>query len=265
MQKNGRFILMDIHEFEVYIQALKVGFSRKITHIQEHHTFIPSYSDFTGDNYFQRQQAMEAYHISIGFGQIAQHFTIFPDGMIVTGRPLSVTPACIKGHNTGGICIENLGNFDLKQDVMNEAQQHSVINATALLCNKFGLPVNTTSIVYHHWFRQSDGLRDNAADELVLDGHKTCPGTNFFGGNRVADAEKNFIPKVAKAARDYQASAGKNKGTVTASVLNVRSGPGVSFKILRQIIKGAPVTIYARKNNWLRISKTEWVSGSFVS
>ena len=56
-------------------------------------------------------------------------------------------------------------------------------------------------------------------------------------------------------------------GTVTAkSGLNVRSGPGTSYYIIRALMYGEKVTIYDTKNGWHKISnsKEEWVSGEYI-
>ena len=58
---------------------------------------------------------------------IAQHFTIFPNGKIVTGRSLANTTAIgIRGWNYNKICIEIYGNFDHGQDVMTNEQKQAV-------------------------------------------------------------------------------------------------------------------------------------------
>ena len=103
MDSKFGFTRMTVAEFAVWLQQQSV--SRTITHVQEHHTFIPRYSHFNGSNHFERQKAMKTSHVvDRDFNDIGQHFSTFPDGMIVTGRPLSVAPACIVGHNSGGIC-----------------------------------------------------------------------------------------------------------------------------------------------------------------
>ena len=63
----------------------------------------------------------------------------------------------------------------------------------ALLCEKFDLPINTDSIVYHHWWTAA-GKRTNGFGAA-----KSCPGTNFFGGNSVEACETNFIPLIKTA------------------------------------------------------------------
>ncbi len=59
-------------------------------------------------------------------------------------------------------------------------------------------------------------------------------------------------------------------GTITASVLNVRRGPGTSNAIVTTVRQGASVTILEERGGWYRISYAGapsgelWVSGSYV-
>src|SRR5258708_5177041 len=115
-EQEGKFILFDVAEFATFLNSLPT--SRKILLVQNHHTFIPSYSDFNGRNHFARLAAMEAAHLQRGFDEIAQNLTIFPDGTVAVCRPLDTAPAGIKGANINGLCIENLGNFDAGHDAM---------------------------------------------------------------------------------------------------------------------------------------------------
>lgn len=55
-------------------------------------------------------------------------------------------------------------------------------------------------------------------------------------------------------------------GTVTASSLNVRSGPDASAaKVGPPLSSGAKVTIYEERNGWYRIGKDQWVSAKYVN
>lgn len=117
--------------------------------------------------------------------------SIFPDGEILTGRNVEFSLVCIANQDASAICIENLGNFDLGGDVMTSVQKSTIIASTAALCVKFNLMPNVNTIVYHHWFRLDNGVRNNGSG-----GNKSCPGTNSFGGNKVADFESNFLPLV---------------------------------------------------------------------
>ncbi|PEL06715.1 SH3 domain-containing protein [Bacillus sp. AFS017336] len=56
-------------------------------------------------------------------------------------------------------------------------------------------------------------------------------------------------------------------GTVTATVLNVRSGPSTSNKIVGTLKKGAKVSITSTSGTWYKItsgSKTGWVSSKYI-
>lgn len=54
------------------------------------------------------------------------------------------------------------------------------------------------------------------------------------------------------------------KLTVTAA-LNVRSGPGTSYKTVAELPAGEKVTVYQTKNTWARIGTEKWVSSKYLS
>ncbi|WP_010174902.1 DUF5776 domain-containing protein [Bacillus coahuilensis] len=181
MKRSGNFIEMDRKEFFEWLINEKV--TRKITHTQEHHTYQPDYDDCGRYSNLQLVLNMSNYHRNTrGWSAIAQHITTFKDGKIVVGeRSFNSNPAGIAGHNSGGICMEHVGYFDKGKDSMTEEHKKTIAFVTAALHFKFNLPVNTQTCVYHTWFAS-----------------KTCPGTNFFGGNTKADAIKYFYPVVEK-------------------------------------------------------------------
>ena len=81
METKYGFKKLSLSEFEQWLKELRV--SRTVLTIQQHHTYIPSYILFDGDNHFERQKAMKDHHINAnGWADIGQHFTIFPDGVI---------------------------------------------------------------------------------------------------------------------------------------------------------------------------------------
>ena len=183
--------LFNISEFKAWLNNQKV--TRSIKLIQLHHTYSPSYKHFDGSNHLKLQENMRNYHVKTnGWNDIGQHFTIFPDGMIATGRQLSKTPAGIYGANTGAICIECLGNFDNDGDVMAHSQKDAIVAIVKMLVDKFGLNA-FDDVVYHAWY-SSDGraLGDYYKGSSV----KTCPGTNFFGGNTLTAYRNNLLPLV---------------------------------------------------------------------
>ena len=60
MKAIGKFILLDLSEFDAWLEAQKIV--RRISLIQQHHTYIPSYKQFNGSNHFQLCQSMEQAH-----------------------------------------------------------------------------------------------------------------------------------------------------------------------------------------------------------
>lgn len=190
MKAVGKFILLELNEFPGWLNAQVV--TRKIKLIQQHHTWLPAYKDFKGDNHFLLCRNMEDCHVkNNGFAEIAQNFTTFPDGKIMVCRNIDKIPAGIKGANAYGICLEHLGNFDLKKDEMTEAHRKTIISMTGTLLDRFLLQANDQTVVYHHWYDLITSKR------IAIEGKgttKSCPGTGFFGGNTVADFNKNFLP-----------------------------------------------------------------------
>lgn len=200
---QGKFVLCDLREFSVWLAKYQI--QRKIDHLQVHHTWEPSYNDFTGKNHFELLRGMEDYQVKKEkFNQIAQNFTIFPDGMIAVCRDLNIQPAGIKGCNFDGICIECIGCFDDHGDIMTEVHKKAIIGVYALLCQKCNLTPSLGSIKYHCWFNLNTGVEDNLedknndgeADKEYYPDHKTCPGSNWFGGNAPHTALANFIPLI---------------------------------------------------------------------
>ncbi len=189
MEQKGKFVLMILDEFGPFLDAAVVH--RAIHLVQNHHTFIPNYSHFTGANHFKLLEGMERAHLERGFAEIAQNLTIFPDGRVAVCRSLDKIPAGIKGANGGGICIENVGDFDTGKDQMTDEQRDTIVAVNAMLCRRFSLTPDADSIVYHHWFDLDSGQRTNGTGIT-----KSCPGTGFFGGNRVPDAVGGLIPRI---------------------------------------------------------------------
>jgi len=187
------FQILTLDKFKTWLDEQHV--TRKITLIQNHHTWLPGYKEWNKKpdaNHWMN--SMETTHIQRNFGEIAQQFSTFADGTIAIGRSMDRKPTGIKGANSNGICLEHVGCFDLGGDVMTPAHSHTIVTLNALLINKFKLQVNTNTIQYHHWWDLDTGKRTNGTGNV-----KTCPGTNFFGGNTVEACEKNFLPLINNA------------------------------------------------------------------
>lgn len=264
MENKFGFTLLSPAEFEPWIKQQNVA--RTVLYIQEHHTWAPSYAHFKGNNHFELQRNMQTFHVvERRWSDIGQHFSIFPDGKIVTGRSLEISPACIFNNNSHAICIENVGNFDIDGDAMRPEQREAIIRVTAALCKRFGIPTNVNSVVYHHWFDMDTGVRTNGSGNT-----KTCPGTNFFGGNTVANAQANFLPLVNQVLMGGPVPPPPSKikyyGYVTSDWLNVRNKPSADGAKINATPFGSVLRVYEEKNGWCRISATkqEWVSAKFV-
>ena len=270
------FTKMSVNEFKTWLQ--KQG-NYNYTGIQIHHTAAPSYANFykangTHEDELTRQNSMKSYHVNTnGWDDIAQHFTIFPNGKIVTGRSLANTTAIgIRGWNYNKICIEIYGNFDKGKDVMTNEQKQAVIAVYGELCKKFNITPSISTIRCHAWFTAGGSyLGDYVAGRSA----KTCPGTNFMGfGNSKAAIEKYFIPLV----RDYINGTTANIPTqipttvsgnyvvrVTADSLNVRKGPGVSYAVCGELGRGEAYTIVQTQNGWGKLkSGVGWINLSYT-
>ena len=266
MKSKYGFTQYNIQEFETYIKSLKVG--RTLLYIQQHHTISPYYNLCNDTNQLDLQKGMKNHHVNTnGWMDIGQHFSTFPDGSIVTGRNMEYSPACIYGFNSSAICIENVGNFDAGKDTMTAAQKDTIVKMTAILATKFNIPINTDRIVYHHWFKLSNGERNNGAG-----GNKSCPGTAFFGGNKVADCQANFIPLVQNSANGITQPplvSIPEYRMITASLLNVRIDATSAAKKASDraaIPLGSVLRVFEEKNDWYKISSSaqHWIYGKYT-
>nr|DAJ41284.1 MAG TPA: N-acetylmuramoyl-L-alanine amidase [Caudoviricetes sp.] len=282
--QNGFTLLETEKEFKEWLD--KQHPTRKITRLQVHHMALPDYSTWNntdkrvyGDNReLGRTLALDAYgkqtwHSSDGYGHyIAQHFSIFPNGKITTGRHLNSTPIGIAGWNTNAICIEIYGNFDKGQDIMTKEQRKAVIFVFALLAEKFSIPKTSTYIRPHAWFTSGGTCLWNYYPGKS---RKTCPGTNFMGfGNTKKAFENNFYPllksyKYGEEIKTSNENETKNKTiedkkaynvqarVINCTTLNVRNARpdknGNLGKVKFVLKKGEIVTIGYSLNGWVSV------------
>ena len=256
MKKEFGFILFDnINEFEKYLNNEKV--TRKISRLQVHHMSLPNYHtwDTTDKKIYKNNRELGRTKALDDFGKnkwrykdcnnhyIAQHFNIFPNGKITTGRSLNSKPIGITGWNDYAICVEIYGDFD--KDIMTSSQRESVIALYALLCKKFNLKPSTNTIRAHCWFTSGGTY---LGDYYKNKSAKTCPGTNFmnFGNSRLAFIN-NFYPLIEK----YLANHNTNKDTakniklvknISKEKLNIRSSPNWNGKIIATLNPGDSLT-----------------------
>ena len=261
-------------EFKNWLKNKSV--SRTVNRLQIHHTGSPSYSNFfksngTHEDELTRQKNMKSFHVnSRGMSDIAQHFTVFPNGKIVTGRSLNSNPAGITGWNTGAICVEIYGNFDKGHDVMKSAQKRAVIMLYGELCKKFKITPSTNTIRCHAWFTSGGTY---LGDYYPAKSRKSCPGTAFMGfGNSKSAIANNFIPLVKNYISGGSTSASTSTSTSTSSIgvyrvnvdeLNVRQGPGTSYPITTVVHKGDAFTITQMSGSWGKLkSGAGWMNCS---
>lgn len=149
----------------------------KYKEFQIHHTWLPNYDTFyqkdkEGKRRYTPEKLndnMKSFHIGKGFGDIAQHITTFPDGTILIGRDFGKKPVGIANRNTGGFCMEQLGDFDLGKDIITVEQR----NITLRLIEYFSSV--GTKPVFHRQFSS-----------------KSCPGTSLHL-NGLIDASKYYF------------------------------------------------------------------------
>lgn len=233
-------------EIRDYLKNLRL--TRSIKTVQNHHTYLPDYTNWAKKpDHMHWTEEMRQYHMTTrNMIDTAQHFTTFPDGNITIGRDINLIPAGIKGENLDSICIEHVGNFDTGKDVMSQEHTVTIIYLNAALADRFNIKINTENFLYHTWFAP-----------------KSCPGTNFFGGNNREAAKKNFLP-VIQNAYDLMCLPVR---TVLAEKLNVRAVPSVSGKKTKQVFKNEFVTVHETDSHgWVAINKnkTAWVSGAYL-
>ncbi len=161
--------------------------------------------------------------------------------------------------------MEHLGNFDASGDAMSAAHRTTILRFTAAVCKRFAIPLNTDRVVYHHWFNLSTGVRTDGSGQT-----KSCPGTAFFGGNKVDDAQRSFLPLVRAALGGTAVAQAMPEGmryaAVTVDNLNVRTGPGTRFSKVNRVGLGSVLRVHDEKSGWFRISasRKEWVAARYA-
>ena len=254
--QNGFTLLETEKEFKEWLD--KQHPTRTINKLQVHHMALPDYNIWQttdkkvyGDNReLGRTIALDSYGkttwgSSDGYGHyIAQHFSIFPNGKVTTGRNLNSTPIGIAGWNTHAICVEIYGNFDKGCDIMTEEQRKAVIFVFALLADKFKLPKTSTYIRPHAWFTSGGTY---LGDYIAGKSRKTCPGTNFMGfGNTRKAFENNFYPllKAYKYESNNVANTDKTQYLRILQDVNIRSAADFTdASVIGVVKKGGVYTV----------------------
>ena len=286
MKTQNGFTLMNKNEIGSYLAKQKV--TRKITRLQVHHMDLPNYSTWEktdkkvfDEPHFGRTQSLNDYGrrtwgsgASDGHGHyIAQHFNVFPNGKITTGRHLNSKPIGISGWNDGAICVEIYGDFDKGKAVMTKAQKEAVIALYGELCKRFNIPVNTAHIRPHCWFTAGGtylGKYDSSRSA------KTCPGTNFMGYGCSPSGFAKFIKEVKAYVNGGKAAVEENKALFkkyiakpTVDGLTGRKGPGVEYDKVTVIDTDIAVTIVDEEKakdggTWLKCKSGYYVNKKYM-
>lgn len=264
--QNGFTLMKGFKEIQEFLNSKKV--KRNIDKLQLHHMGMPNYNTWEKTDkklfkepHFGRTQSLNDYGRKTWGDKdergkyIAQHFNVFPDGYITSGRSLNDTPIGIKGWNTGAICIEIYGDFDKGKDEMTPEQKNSVIELVGELCKHFTISPGVDTMRYHGWF-DSDG--DFLGNYISSKSRKTCPGTNFFGGNTMDAYKKNFLPliknyinpPVADKISTTKLTVNTFKVKVIANILSVRAKPTVNSNRVSTIKGGEVFTIVKTDGDW---------------
>ncbi len=156
-------VVLNVAEFEQLLDEWQPR--RRINEVHIHCTDHPRHSEFRG---LASIEAMRRYHMSIGMADIAQHFTIDPQGLIWSGRPLDAIPASVRGHNgtakVGPFMIEMVGLFEKNIDRFEGNQKDSVYAVVRAVLAKFEL--DESAVKFHREFPKTG---------------KTCPGMDLDG------------------------------------------------------------------------------------
>ena len=285
MKTQNGFTLLE-NQKDVKNWLAKQNVTRKITRLQVHHMDLPNYSTWEkidkkvfDEPHFGRTQSLNDYgkktwNYSDGHGKyIAQHFNVFPDGKITTGRHLNSTPIGIRGWNTNAICIEIYGDFDKGKDVMTVAQKKAVIALYGELCKRFDIPVNTAHIRPHCWFTAGGTFLGKYNSSRSA---KTCPGTNFMGYGCSPSGFAKFIKEVKAYVNGEEAPKEENKASFkqylakpTVDGLVCRKGPGVEYDKIAMIDTDIAITIVDEEKakdggTWLKCKSGYYVNKKYM-
>ena len=180
---------------------------------------------------------------------IAQHYTLLPNGLFVTGRYLGSLPCSIAGWNGSRpnripLMVEMMGNFNPGIDELVGEQRRSILQLTK------------------HFLDQGKYIRFHNEHSS-----KTCPGRLIVKSTFLAEA-RAFNPASAPAQKPVEEDIWM-KGVVTgiASTLNVRSGPSTAHSRVGTLTNGAQLDIFEYRDGWFRVksgAQTGWVSGLYV-
>lgn len=128
---------------EMIHRVNQYSWKRTISDIHILHSWRPNH-----DQWIDQFSIFEMYceRRSRGFGDLVQHLTIDPNGELIMGRDWNQPPDHTRKHNgtrkNGPFVMMIVGDFDLGNDELVDAQLRSAHFTTAYLLWKFRLPLN---------------------------------------------------------------------------------------------------------------------------
>lgn len=181
------------------------------------------------------------------FGSISYNFIIPPSGRIFEGVSVERIGAHTGGHNTAGIGICCIGNYENAE--LTPAQRDALIWLLAWL------RVNGKLL-------EPAPLRPHSAVSATA-----CPGRNIKRElTAIEDASRRTAVMPAPVQEPAPAPAPAHAIVrVTASTLNVRSGPGTGHQIVQTVKRGEVFTIVEAQSGWGRLkSGAGWISLAYT-
>lgn len=229
MKTKIGFKKMNTIEFKTWIQNLRVG--RTILNIQQHHTFTPSYQQFKGDNHFELQKGMKYFHTrnNGADGNKKCPGEAFFGGNKVPGCETHFLP----------VIKQQLDNYNPSNNDAN-ILKYAVVTASSL-------NVRTGSHFTKQIARDREALRLGAVVRVYKEEN------NWY---KISNSSQHWISS--------RHTAEVERYTITATILNVRSGPGTNFNKVGQVYKNDQVFITENFGDWAKIAlKDKWVHKKF--
>ncbi|NNG21183.1 N-acetylmuramoyl-L-alanine amidase [Naumannella sp. ID2617S] len=186
-----------------------------------HHTAGPNSADTSQAHAFSVARSIQSDHMSKGWGDSGQQFTISRGGVIMEARHGSLAAAIggktfiegihAPGSNRTGIGIENEGTYT--SQLPPAAQRKALVQFVAWLCQQYKIPVS--HIIGH---RESHGSRT------------ACPGDQFY-----ADLPR-LRAEVARAMGSIQPPPPPPPATDSWPVLK-QGSTGLAVRVAQQLLR----------------------------
>jgi hypothetical protein len=237
-------------------------FTRVPQELHIHHTWKPTFHSFNVTKerrglpgaYNTLNDSMRNSHIkTFGTNEIAQHLTLFPDGMWAVGRDWNRNPISISGRNLLGFAIEMIGNFDI------EGLRTSSVNVLGYDTFE-GSETQKAIYEFVKFFNAFYGYDPNVATVFHTEhSTKTCPGNSITKQKFMED----IYPPLK---RDPDVL--NMFEVVNTPTLNVRDKAGTTgTKIITSLREGDIITSTQVQRvgsiDW-HLCKQGWVSGFYL-